>query len=110
MTAAERRRDALLTVAFCLVVAAFAPLAWSLPAVVAGVAGTLLAEGLLSIRATAVRRLWRRRAVRVAAFVGGLLSLALLASVVGPAVWTATLAGGVTYLLVLVVAEGRGRR
>jgi hypothetical protein len=106
----NRRRDAALTVGFCTLVVAVAPLPPSPAAVLVGASATLLVEWLLSRRKTAVRRAWRRRWVRVTTFVGGLLAAALLAAAVGPAVWTAVLAGGITYLFVLAAATLRERR
>jgi hypothetical protein len=106
---AERVRDGALAVAFVGVVVAVAPTPSSLPAVVVGAVGTLATEWLLSRRAATVRRLWRRRSVRAGSFLGSLVAATVAAALLGDAVWTAVVAGGVTYLCVLVAAELRAR-
>jgi hypothetical protein len=107
------RRDAALTVLVLapVTVAAVALDARLIPAaVVLGAGGTVLLEGLLSLRAARVRAVWADRRVQLVAVVvavGGGLGLTML---VGPWVLTALCAGLWTYLVLLAVSVAWRRR
>jgi hypothetical protein len=108
-----RRRDAALALAVSV------PLAlrrWALggglepTAVLAGVAGALTLEWVLSLDASRVRRVWEHRAVQAAAVAATAVGVALGVVAVGPWALTAVLAGLCAYLLVLLAVELRDRR
>lgn len=108
-----KRRDAALTVGVLAVVTAVgvaveAPVTSTALAVGAG--ATLLAELLLSRRAAAVRAVWSRLAVQVAAVVVAVAGGVGLALLVGPWVLTALVSALVTYLVFLSVSVVWRRR
>jgi hypothetical protein len=109
----SRRRDAALALVVLVPLLAVRlvlggpPSPW---AVAAGVVGSLVVEGVLSLDAARVRRVWRSRRVRAAAVVAAFVGVALGVSVAGTWALTAAVAGLCTYLLVLLVVELRSRR
>ncbi|WP_148413335.1 hypothetical protein [Haloferax sp. KTX1] len=103
-----RRRDAALAGSVLVPVAAAAVLLRppvTAEPVFVGVVGALALEIALSVRASAVRRLWERRGVRVASVALAVVGTALGVAAFGPASLLAATAGLSTYLLLLAVVE-----
>jgi hypothetical protein len=107
-----RRRDASLALAVALpavaaVVVLDAPV--TPVALVAGAAGALAVEALLSARASRVRAVWERPGVQLVAVVAGLALAAVGVSLAGPVAATVLAAGLLTYLVFLAVLTALGR-
>jgi hypothetical protein len=107
-----RRRDGVLA-ATVLLPSAAAVVVLDAPvtpvAVVAGGAGALAVEALLSARAARVRAVWERPDVQLVAVVAGLCLAAAGVALVGPVVATVLAAGLVAYLALLAVLTVLGR-
>jgi len=108
----SRRRDAALAIAVLVPVAAAVVLLgtpMTPEPVFVGVAGALALEIALSVRASAVRRLWARRTVRAASVAVAVVGSSLGVVVFGQASLLAVAAGLSTYLLLLAAVEFRSR-
>ena len=108
-----RRRDAALA-ALVLVPAAVVAAWYGAPAspvaAVAGAAGTLALEAVLTVRADRVRAVWSHPAVQVGSVVAVCVGTAAGVALVGPAALTALVSGITTYLLLLASAAVADRR
>ena len=107
-----RRTDAALaavTLAGASVAAAAANAPVDPAAILAGAAGAIALEGLLSLDASRVRRLWTRPAVKLVAVALTAFGGAAGTVVLGPAALTALCAGLAAYLLLLGLASARDR-